>query len=402
MAFGDGPDDAELKSAWDDFCDRLKQAGERVFKDDNGTSGIHRADGFRFLTQNLGQAFDLALETRNTRYPQIHTFSHPTRKLGGDCADFLYQQAWIDGTSTYRINGERGTAPFFNITVQGPRPDGPGVLHEPFGDTPEANLSGAQLNTQPDGTFEIYVGGPQREPNWLPTTPGSRKLFIRQGFDRWHEHPARIRIERVDMTEPRPVPSPSEMISAIGWAGDFLTGMMSDWPEFPFAYGGVDAEHPNRFPDMTATGADAKRGRAAMNMHWRLAPDDALIVEFDTHDGLWMLTNMGPFFTSMDYLYRPVSYTPSRTAVDTDGRVRLVLSHDDPGYHNWLDTQGFERGNLTYRHMLGGEPAVLRTRVVKRADLAEALPRDTATVTPAERTAQMWARFNGIRQRYGW
>ncbi|OBG93444.1 hypothetical protein A5698_18430 [Mycobacterium sp. E136] len=402
MAFGDGRDDAELKSAWDDFCDRLKQAGERVFKDHNGTSGIHRADGFRFLTQNLGQAFDLALETRNTRYPQIHTFSHPTRKLGGDCADFLYQQAWIDGTSTYRITGERGTAPFFNITVQGPRPDGPGVLHEPFGDTPEANLSGAQLNTRPDGTFEIYVGGPQREPNWLPTTPGSRKLFIRQGFDRWEERPARMRIERVDMAEPRPVPSPAEIISAIGWAGDFLSGMMSDWPEFPFAYGGVDAEHPNRFPDVTATGADAKRGRAAANMHWRLAPDESLIVEFDTHDGLWMLTNMGPFFTSMDYLYRPVSYTPSRTAVDTDNTVRLVLSHDDPGYHNWLDTQGFERGNLTYRHMLDGEPAVLRTRVVKRADLPEALPHDTATVTPAERIGQMWARFNGIRQRYGW
>ncbi len=26
--------------------------------------------------------------------------------------------------------------------------------------------------------------------------------------------------------------------------------------------------------------------------------------------------------------------------------------------------------------------------------------RDTATVTEAERAAQMWARFNGIRQRY--
>ncbi|KUI17225.1 hypothetical protein AU191_20070 [Mycolicibacterium acapulense] len=402
MAFGDGPDDAALKSAWDAFCDRLKEAGERVFKDHNGTSGLHRADGFRFLTQNLGQAFDLALETRNTRYPEIHTFCHPTRKLGGDCADFLYQQAWIDGTSTYRITGERGTAPFFNITVQGPRAAGAGVLHEPFGDAPETNLTGAQLRTDPDDTFEIYVGGPRREPNWLATTSGSRKLFIRQGFDRWDERPARMRIERVDMAEPRPVPTPADIVSAFGWAGDFLTQMMSDWPEFPFTHGGVDAEHPNRFPDMTATGDDSRRGRAAVNMHWRLAPEDLLIVEFDAHDGLWMLTNMGPFFTSMDYLYRPVSYTPSRTTVDTDGKVRLVLSHDDPGYHNWLDTQGFERGNLTYRHMLDGHPVPLRTRVVKRVDLGDALPADTATVTPAERVAQMWARFNGIRQRYGW
>ena len=371
-----------------------------MFKDHNGASGLQRADGFRFLTQNLGQAFDLALETRDTRYPVIHTFCNPTRKLGGDCADFTYQQAWIDGESAYRLVGDRGTARFLNITVQGPRPDGPRVLHEPFGDLPEANLSGQQLSVAPGGTFEVHIGGREHGPNWLPTTPGSRKLFIRQGFDSWDERPARIRIERVDMTSPKPLPNPATMIDAMGWAGQFVTGLMSDWPEFPFTHGGVDAGNPNRFPAAASTGADAKRGRAAANMYWELAPHEALVIEFDAHDGLWSLTNMGVFFTSMDYLYRPVSYTPSRTTVDGDGRVRVILAHDDPGYHNWMDTQGFERGNVTYRHMLEGEPAALTTRVVQRADLAEALPADTATVTEAQRVAQMWARFNGIRQRY--
>ena len=401
MGLGDGSDDAVLKSAWDVFCDRLKEAAEHVFKDHNPASALHRVDGFRFLTQNLGQAFDLALETRDARYPVIHTFCHPGRKLGGDCADFLYQQAWIDGISTYRITGEHGTARFFNITVQGPRRDGPAVLHEPFGDVPEVSLSGAELQTESDGGFEIIVGGPQRDLNWLPTTPGSRKLFIRQGFDRWDERPALLRIERVDMDTPRPLPTPADMVAAVEWAGDFLTGMMADWPEYPFTYGGVDAAHPNRFPEITATGSDAKRGRAAANMHWQVASDEALVIEFDAHQGLWTLTNMGAFFTSMDYLYRPVSYTPSRTAVDGDGRIRIVLCHDDPGYHNWMDTQGFERGNVTYRHMLEGSPAVLSTRLVKRADLAGALPPDTATVTTAERTEQMWERFRGVRLRYG-
>jgi hypothetical protein len=400
MALGDGNDDAALNAAWIEFCDRLKAAGERVFKDLNSVSGLQRADGFRFLTQNLGQAFDLALETRDTRYPAIHTFCNPTRKLGGDCADFIYQQAWIDGESTYRIVGERGTARFLNITVQGPRSDRPGVLHEPFGDVPEANLFGEQLATADDGSFEVYVGGEQHGPNWLPTTDGSRKLFIRQGFDSWDEQPARMRIDRVDMDAPKPPPTPTSMIEAMDWAGGFVTGLMEDWPEFPFRYGGVDGENPNRFPPALATGSDMKRGRAAVNMHWVLSPDEALVIEFDAHDGLWMFTNMGVFFNSMDYLYRPVSYTPSRTAVDGDGKVRLVLAHDDPGYHNWIDTQGFEQGNVTYRHMLEGAPADLHTRVVKRAHLAEALPSGTATVTAAERTAQMWARFNGIRQRF--
>ncbi len=158
MAFGDGADDAALDGAWSEFCERLRAAGKLAFKDFNATSGVQRADAFRFLTQNLGQAFDLALETRDTRYPVMHAFCNPTRKLGGDCADFTYQQVWIDGESTYRITGTRGTAPFFNVTVQGARPAGRNILHEPFGDVPEVNLFGHQLHVEPDGTFELYVG----------------------------------------------------------------------------------------------------------------------------------------------------------------------------------------------------------------------------------------------------
>ena len=109
MAYRDGPDDEALMSAWAQFCDQLKAAGEKAFKDYNPPTPLHRADAFRFLTQNLGQAFDLGLETKDPLFPQIHSFCGPTRKLGGDAADFTYQQAWIDGGSSYKITGNRGT-----------------------------------------------------------------------------------------------------------------------------------------------------------------------------------------------------------------------------------------------------------------------------------------------------
>ena len=94
------------------------------------------------------------------------------------------------------------------------------------------------------------------------------------------------------------------------------------------------------------------------------------------------------------------SYTPSRARTADAGKIRLVLCHADPGYHNWLDTQGFEQGGLTYRNLMSDLPTSLRTRLVRRGDLASALPSGSAKVTPEERRAQMWARFDGVQRRY--
>lgn len=409
MAFGDCSDDAALRAAWHRFCDQLRDAGDQAFKDHNPPNALQRADAFRFLTQNLGQAFDLALETKDTRYPLLHAFCTPTRKLGGDAADLTYRQAWIDGRYAYRLRGNTGSARFLNFTVQGPRPaQQPGTgwpsLHEPFGDIPEANLFGHQLVTDSAGNFELFIGGERCSDNWLPTTPGSRKLFVRQGFDAWHETPAHLSIERIGMDAPRPLPTPATLIEAMQWAGDFLTGMMRDWPDHPYHYSGgiVDPACVNRFPSERASSADdSKRGRLAAHLCWQLQADEALIVEFDAHDGFWMASLGGAFMNSMDYLYRPVSYTPARTQVDRDHKVRLILAHDDPAYHNWLDTQGFAAGNLTYRNLMSTATTTFRTTLVKRAALAQALPAESATVTPAQRRQQLHARFDGIKRRYG-
>jgi hypothetical protein len=109
----------------------------------------------------------------------------------------------------------------------------------------------------------------------------------------------------------------------------------------------------------------------------------------------------GVFVGSMDYLYRPTSYSPARTRVDSDNVVRFVIAHDDPGVHNWLDTQGFSDGNLGYRNLMSQNPATFRTRLVKRAEVMAHLPPDTAMVSRAERIAQLHDRYHSIKLRYG-
>ena len=408
MAYGDGPYDEALRTAWGAFCDRLKAAGERVFKDVNPPTSLQRADGFRFLTQNLSQAFDLALETKDTRFPAIHAFCSPTRKLGSDNADCVYLQAWIDGSSVYRVTGRKGTARFWNMTIQGERK--PGALHEPFGDTPQANLFGHELEANWDGSFEVYVGGERQGRNWLPTAPDTRKIYFRQYFDSWDEEAASYRIERVDMAGPRPTPNHETMIEAMRWASDFVYDVVDYWPEYLWNIRGLMSEDAfNRFDrkDIHAAGwtasdeaQDVRRGRILKGMRWRLAPDEAIIVEFDRTDDFWMLTNEGVFGNSMDYLYRPVSYTPSRTAIDSDGKIRLVMTHAEPGYANWIDTQAYGEGLLTFRNVMAREYPQLATRLVKVADLPASLPPDSKRMSKEERVAAMAQRLHAIQRRF--
>jgi hypothetical protein len=410
MAFGDYAQDKALQDTWNDFCDQLKVAGAQVFKDTSPANALQRADGFRFMTQTLSQAFDLSLETKDTKYPMIHPFCSWNRKLGGDNADCVYLQAWIDGQSTYKITGKKGNARMINFTVQGPRPETDGYyhtknrnLHEPFGDVPEANMFGHQLVCDWEDNFVLYIGGPKRGPNWLPTTPGTRKLFLRQYFDSWDEQAAEYRIERLDMEGPRPVPTPDTIMEAVRWARDYMTGAMRDWPDWNILVGaGVDEAHINRFPRKGESNAqgDTGRGRQTECMRWRMAKDEAMIIEFPNYDAFYTFTNMGVFWNSMDFPYRPISYTPSRTKVDSDGRVRLIMTHEDPGYHNWLDTQGYLEGYLLYRNVMAPTHPDLETKIIKAHDIAKHVPKDCAKVTPEERIRLMHVRFNAIRRRY--
>jgi hypothetical protein len=199
------------------------------------------------------------------------------------------------------------------------------------------------------------------------------------------------------------------MIEAMDWAGSFLTTMMRDNPDWAFEFAeDMNPNLLNQFPTGRRNASnpvynvakDRMRGRSIYAMCWKLAPDEAMIIEWDANDLFWMITNMGPYMTSMDYLYRPVSYTPSRTRIDSDGKIRLVMAHHDPGFHNWLDTSGFEQGIAVNRNQATDRVTEFRTRVVKCAELDGIMPQDSARVTPEKRSEMMRARFHAILRRY--
>jgi hypothetical protein len=410
MAFGDNPNDASMLAAWHAFTDQVRAAGEHVFKDESGASDGERTNAFRYLAQNLSQAFDIWLENRRTRFPTIHAFCGPTRKLGCDNADCLYHQSWINDRDTYRISGSRGTARMFNIAVQGPWK---GTLHEPFGDTPVANLFGDDLELDWAGNFEVWISPEEHPGNWIPSTPGIRKVFYRQYFDHWDEVPSDFRIERIGGGDELPAAvEPAELLEAFERAGQFVVDVVKDWPETLWTRQGTHGTFNTfvRYDGGASTQAtashgfeslDARRGRVVAALNWKLEPHEALVVEFDAgRDEFWQMTACTVFGGSLDFRHRQVNLTSGMTPVDADGTTRVVLAHADPGLANWLDTEAHTRGWLYFRNMLVRDVPELRTEVVPFAGLEDRIGAIATPITPDARSNELLRRRAAILRRY--
>ncbi|MFC3213057.1 hypothetical protein [Novosphingobium panipatense] len=148
-------------------------------------------------------------------------------------------------------------------------------------------------------------------------------------------------IERVGMDSPRPLPTPATMTQAMDWAGDFVTGLMRDWPEHSWrtSRGVCDPHALNTFPaDKTANDAsDLHRGRMAAHMVWQLAPEEALIVEMDAHPGFWIF-GMGELSWArwISSIARSATRPPERASIATESC----------GWCSHMTTRAFTTGSI--------------------------------------------------------
>ena len=120
---------------------------------------------------------------------------------------------------------------------------------------------------------------------------------------------------------------------------------------------------------------------------YELDPDEAVLVEWEPPDSAYWSFQLGDVWSNaLDFAnYR--THVGMRTAViDDDGRLRVVVSHSDPGVPNWLDTRGRREGTVVMRNYRArGESAGPTMEVVPLGEVRERLPAGTPTVTPEER-----------------
>ena len=108
---------AESTDPWQAFVQELARAGAVIHREETPKDPITQAEGYRYLSRLIRRGLETGLEFGDPAHP--HLFPVITRSMltGGTTADAIYIHGFIDGSRTYKIRGDRGTAPLMEFTV---------------------------------------------------------------------------------------------------------------------------------------------------------------------------------------------------------------------------------------------------------------------------------------------
>ena len=104
--------------------------------------------------------------------------------------------------------------------------------------------------------------------------------------------------------------------------------------------------------------------------HWRLGPDEALVIDAKPPPcEHWNFQLNNYWMESLDYRHFTIHLNKHSATYLEDGSVRLIVTHEDPGLPNWINTVGHSEGTMCFRWVRAEHHPQPRTRVVKVSEL---------------------------------
>lgn len=346
----------ESRKALAEFIELLREVDERWaspewnLHSDEDIVEAHRAL-MHILEGGLGSTFE-----HTPSHPRFHRIVSPSRKFTGDNGDAIYYDAAIRDDLRYRIRGNMSGAVYVSFTLELDTADGSiarktgGVLNDTMFDVAE------------DGSFEIQLGGEKQTRNRLPLVSGASRITTRHYFEEAicvSADPSRqlaLEIECLDSVSPPARPDDDSVAAGIRRTSQFIKSRTLEMPPManaeqpPFV-----SRIPNQFPEPVTPG---DFGLAAFDAAYSMAPfvigpDQALVLRMR-----WPKCRFGNvclwnrFQQTFDYANRQVSLNRAQTLRESDGSLRIVIAHRDPGVPNWLDSEGRAFGMVFWRFML--------------------------------------------------
>ena len=397
-----------LKQAWDEYHATLEEMRKELeatppFQN----SPKDRAKAYHTLMEMQAMAYNFAVAPRML-HPRLYynlCWQSDSYTLGQNGQDWLYSMAFLDGAQRYKLAGRMGDISLMLCqTFNG--------LFGELGVKTTGNYDWGDFKVDADGRFEAIVSATKEPGNWIQIDPkvGYQMLFFRRALTDWMGDAGELKIERI-----------SEVADDHYYFDEFDEGAMAkrirratNFIKFVneqftiHLYDDYLSHADGQFNKLTlrpgtSTGQVGSPSANYAQAIFDLKDDEAVIIEMPkVPDGAYWSFQLGDVWSrSLDFANHQSSMNMREVAVDADGAIRIVVSINDPGINNWLDTCAHHSGTVVFRNYRSMTAPVPASRKVKLSEVMDLLPKETKLMSAAERKQAMDRRRMALVKRWG-
>jgi hypothetical protein len=314
----------------DPLTDAIAEAEKLVAAAPHIETDADLLEGLQYLAGCIAACTHLAFDY-DRDHPFLQSGTGPFTKMGLDNPDTLYFGTRVHADHDYVVTGRRGTTTDLSFQLLG------GEYTDDFVPASQAAFDDRELEIAADGSFEWRV---------RPTSPG--QLVIREVYGDWSAQRGTLAISRLDTAGTAPPPLTRETIEKrYATAAKQLVQRVKTWLQFPQWFY-LDIPVNTMVPPRLTPGGLATQYSSVG--HFDLPPDQAMVITIPVSDAPYLGFQLGSlWYISLDYINHQTSLNNTQAQADPDGKVRMVVSDQNPGVTNWVETLGHRRGFLQFR-----------------------------------------------------
>jgi hypothetical protein len=314
----------------DPLTDAIAEAEKLVAAAPHIETEADLLEGLQYLAGCIAACTHLAFDY-DRDHPFLQSGTGPFTKMGLDNPDTLYFGTRLHANHDYVVTGRRGTTTDLSFQLLG------GEYTDDNVPASQAAFDDRELEIAADGSFEWRV---------RPTSPG--QLVMREVYGDWSAQRGTLAIARLDTAGTAPPPLTSQTIEKrYATAGKQLVQRVKTWLQFPQWFYLDLPVNTMVAPRLTPGGLATQYSSVG---HFDLRPDQALVITVPVSDAPYVGFQLGSlWYISLDYINHQTSLNNTQAQADPDGKVRMVVTDQNPGVTNWVETLGHRRGFLQFR-----------------------------------------------------
>ncbi|KAJ5669204.1 hypothetical protein N7462_010274 [Penicillium macrosclerotiorum] len=323
----------------------------------------------------------------------------PGGRYSYDNPDCIYRTIPIDDSLSYIVKGYRHSPGPADVTFS--------LISDPNSQNTVAYLSGSDLVVESDGSYTITINSSSADgaTNHIQSTSSAKQLFVRNNLGNWlSEKPDNISVEIVEDTSSHAAVSISDIIATARW------NLQESIVDYGVGALGIKTSI-NKVNTLSTPSQSSTLGtlttQASSFGHFNLSDDEALVATLSPGQADYFVFPVtDPWMVTVDPSLQ-VSLNNEQAISNPNGTYTFVVSVQDPGVYNWINTTGLHEGTIMVRWQglpessssSSTDSPSIDVQVISISELPVFLPDGTRWVTSEERASQLADRISGYNQR---